>query len=70
MARALAKAGCDVLGYGINPGNMKDYLSLPVVSAIGGSWIATKEQIVGGQWDAITRQAEEALRFASELRKG
>lgn len=51
---------------GLNLGNMNDYLSLPVVSAIGGSWLATKQQIADKQWGTITRQVKEALAKAAE----
>ena len=46
---------------GINLGNMMDYLSLPIVAAIGGSWIATKQQIADQDWATITQQAKDAL---------
>ncbi|MCF7847650.1 MAG: bifunctional 4-hydroxy-2-oxoglutarate aldolase/2-dehydro-3-deoxy-phosphogluconate aldolase [Kiritimatiellales bacterium] len=52
---------------GVNLDNMNDYLSLPTVSAIGGSWLATKRQIAGKQWDVITRQVQEALAQAAEI---
>ena len=45
---------------GVSLSNMSDYLSLPMVSAIGGSWIATRQQIADGQWDVITEQARQA----------
>lgn len=51
---------------GLNLENMNDYLSLPVVSAIGGSWLATKQQIADKQWDVITSQVKEALAKAAE----
>lgn len=51
---------------GVNLDNMLDYLSLPIVSAIGGSWLATKQQIADGQWDVITQQVEAALARAAE----
>jgi len=51
---------------GINLGNMNDYLSLPIVSAIGGSWLATKQQIADGQWVAITAQVREAVETATQ----
>ena len=50
----------------LNLSNMKDYLSLPAVSAIGGSWLAIRQQIAGKQWDVITRQAVEAIARATE----
>ncbi len=51
---------------GIGPKNMNDYLALPSVAAIGGSWLATKQQIADRDWAAITRQVEDAL--ASSVR--
>ena len=50
---------------GLNLENMKDYLALPTVAAIGGSWIATRQQIACGEWNTITRQAEETLSRAA-----
>ena len=52
---------------GLNLENMNDYLSLPTVSAIGGSWLATKQQIAEKQWDVITGQVKEALAKAAEV---
>ena len=46
---------------GINLENMNDYLILPMVSCIGGSWLATKQQIAVHQWSVITQQVREAL---------
>jgi len=46
---------------GVNVGNMVDYLALPTVATLGGTWIATKQQIAAKDWTAITRQAREAL---------
>jgi len=51
---------------GVSIDNLVDYLSLPAVKAVGGSWIATKKQIANGDWDAIARQAAEALAKAAE----
>lgn len=52
---------------GLNLDNMNDYLSLPVVSAIGGSWLATKQQIAEKKWDVITQQVKDALAKAAEV---
>lgn len=52
---------------GINLGNMNDWLSMDVVSAIGGSWLATKQQIADKQWSVITQQVKDALAKAAEL---
>lgn len=52
---------------GLSLDNMNDYLALPIVSAIGGSWLATKQQIADKQWSVITSQVKAALAKAAEL---
>ncbi|RKX43313.1 MAG: 2-dehydro-3-deoxyphosphogluconate aldolase [Verrucomicrobia bacterium] len=49
---------------GVNLQNMGDYLALPIVSAIGGSWIATRQQIADKQWEIIEDQAKAACAAA------
>lgn len=48
---------------GISPENAGAYLALPNVIAIGGSWIATKDDMARGDWAAITEKAREAVRI-------
>lgn len=50
---------------GVSLANMNEYLSLPEVFAIGGSWLATKAQIAAKDWTRITAQVEEALAKAN-----
>jgi len=45
---------------GVSLDNMTDYLSLPYVFAIGGSWIATKDDIAAKNWKTITENAKQA----------
>ncbi|MGC8861520.1 MAG: bifunctional 4-hydroxy-2-oxoglutarate aldolase/2-dehydro-3-deoxy-phosphogluconate aldolase [Armatimonadota bacterium] len=52
---------------GITVANLADYLSLPTVAAVGGTWIATKEDISAGRWQEITRRCEEACRVVRSL---
>lgn len=52
---------------GIKLENMADYLALPVVACIGGSWLATKQQIAEKQWSQITNQVKEVLELAAKL---
>lgn len=54
---------------GINLDNMNDYLSLPTVSTVGGSWLATKKLIADNNWDTITRQVKDALKINNGLSK-
>ncbi len=46
---------------GVNLDNMNEWLALPMVSAIGGTWLATQKQIADKQWDVITANVEAAL---------
>ncbi len=46
---------------GVTLDNMNDYLSLPIVAAVGGSWLATSKQIAAKDWKTITQQAKDAL---------
>lgn len=52
---------------GVSLDNMNDFLSLPIVSAIGGSWLATQKQIAAKEWDVVTEQVKAALAKAAEL---
>ncbi len=45
---------------GISLKNAKDYLSLPNVVCVGGSWVAPKELVAAGDWAWITKLAAEA----------
>ncbi|TGP23763.1 MULTISPECIES: 2-dehydro-3-deoxy-phosphogluconate aldolase [unclassified Mesorhizobium] len=50
---------------GITAKNATDYLSLPNVICVGGSWVAPDDLIKAGKWDEIEALAREA----SKLRK-
>jgi 2-dehydro-3-deoxyphosphogluconate aldolase/(4S)-4-hydroxy-2-oxoglutarate aldolase len=45
---------------GVTAGNARDYLGLPNVICVGGSWVAPDDMVKAGQWDAIERLAREA----------
>ncbi len=45
---------------GISLKNAMDYLSLPNVVCVGGSWVAPKELVSAGDWAGITKLASEA----------
>jgi 2-dehydro-3-deoxyphosphogluconate aldolase/(4S)-4-hydroxy-2-oxoglutarate aldolase len=45
---------------GVKPDNMKDYLSLPNVATVGGTWLVTPDLLANGDWATITRLASEA----------
>ncbi len=44
---------------GISPANYKEYLALPNVLCVGGSWIVPKDLIEAGKWDEITALAKQ-----------
>lgn len=50
---------------GVNASNMGDYLALPVVAAIGGSWLASSQLIREKNWDGITDRTREAVTLAA-----
>lgn len=45
---------------GISLSNARDYLSLPNVVCVGGSWVAPKELVAKGDWAGIEKLAAEA----------
>lgn len=50
---------------GVSSGNLAAYLKLPVVAAIGGSWMVDKALINAGKWAEITQLTREALAAAA-----
>lgn len=53
---------------GVNPANVKEYLSVPEVICCGGTWVAPKGAIAEGGWDRIESLAAEASNLIKELR--
>ena len=51
---------------GVRSDNAAEYLGLPNVFAVGGTWIAPRADIVDGNWNAIAERA----RAAASLRPG
>jgi 2-dehydro-3-deoxyphosphogluconate aldolase/(4S)-4-hydroxy-2-oxoglutarate aldolase len=51
---------------GVRLTNMNDYLSLPNVYAVGGTWIAPSALINAGDWNQIETNAREAMAKAKE----
>ena len=49
---------------GINAINAGEYLSLPNVACVGGSWVAPKELVESGDWAGITALAKAASQLA------
>lgn len=45
---------------GVSPDNARNYLSLPNVVCVGGSWIVTDADVSAGNWEAIEGRARSA----------
>lgn len=50
---------------GIGPKNLLEYLNLPVVAAVGGSWMVPRDRIRAGDVDGIRRLVAEAVALAA-----
>jgi 2-dehydro-3-deoxyphosphogluconate aldolase/(4S)-4-hydroxy-2-oxoglutarate aldolase len=48
---------------GITAATLADYLAMPQVAAVGGSWMATRKLVSDKAWDEITRLTREATRI-------
>ena len=53
---------------GLTAENMQNYLTDPIVAAIGGSWLAPRKLIQAQNWEAISERAAEARRNVDEMR--
>ena len=45
---------------GVSPSNKGDYLSLPNIVCVGGSWVAPKDMVASGDWAGIEALARDA----------
>lgn len=52
---------------GVNTDNLRTYLSLDVVEAVGGTWIAKKDDIKAERWSEIRDRCREAMELAGRL---
>ncbi|GGC08744.1 bifunctional 4-hydroxy-2-oxoglutarate aldolase/2-dehydro-3-deoxy-phosphogluconate aldolase [Cellulomonas carbonis] len=46
---------------GIGPTNVQDYLGIPAVAAVGGSWMVPKDRVRSGDFAGITALTAEAV---------
>ncbi len=49
---------------GISPANYNDYLSLPNIRCVGGSWLVPEDALESGDWKRITELAKQAVEGA------
>jgi 2-dehydro-3-deoxyphosphogluconate aldolase/(4S)-4-hydroxy-2-oxoglutarate aldolase len=48
---------------GIRPGNAAEYLALPNVGCVGGTWLTPSDAVGAGDWDRIRALAAEAAKL-------
>ncbi|HEY4235681.1 MAG TPA: 2-dehydro-3-deoxyphosphogluconate aldolase, partial [Lacipirellulaceae bacterium] len=53
---------------GITPEKLPSYLALPSVLACGGSWLAPRELLAAGDFEAIRKLIERAVNLQESLR--
>jgi len=53
---------------GVNLRNLTSYLTLDAVVAVGGTWIATKQDMAAGNWQAITDRCKEVVEVVTKVR--
>jgi 2-dehydro-3-deoxyphosphogluconate aldolase/(4S)-4-hydroxy-2-oxoglutarate aldolase len=53
---------------GATAGNLASYLRLPAVLAVGGTWIAKKDDLAGGRWAEIRQRCREAVEIVRRVR--
>ncbi len=53
---------------GATPANLASYLKIDTVAAVGGTWIAKKEDMAEGRWEAIAQRCREACAMVKAAR--
>lgn len=68
LAAPYAHAGLKFIPTGgIGIGNLASYLSQPIVTAVGGSWMVERKLIHAKDWQKITSLAAEAAQLATKM---
>lgn len=53
---------------GVNIDNARSYLESPLITAVGGSWVAKRPLIQSENWEQITKNAQEIRTLINEIR--
>jgi 2-dehydro-3-deoxyphosphogluconate aldolase/(4S)-4-hydroxy-2-oxoglutarate aldolase len=53
---------------GVNPANLPAYLNLDTVAAVGGTWLARKEDLGAGRWEEVAARCRAARETVSRAR--
>ncbi len=54
---------------GVTPDDLEEYLASPAVAAVGGTWLAKRDDLTAGRWDEISRRCQAAVEVATRARK-
>ena len=52
---------------GVGPKNLADYLTIPTVVAVGGSWMCPRDLVSSGDFAGITALTIEAVALAASV---
>jgi 2-dehydro-3-deoxyphosphogluconate aldolase/(4S)-4-hydroxy-2-oxoglutarate aldolase len=53
---------------GVNPDNLEGYLRLKTVAAVGGTWLAKKDDLAAGRWTEIRTRCQAAVDMVNRVR--
>lgn len=53
---------------GVSPANLEAYLQMETVSAVGGTWLARKEDLAQGRWEEVARRCAAAVQAVTRAR--
>jgi 2-dehydro-3-deoxyphosphogluconate aldolase/(4S)-4-hydroxy-2-oxoglutarate aldolase len=53
---------------GVSAANLETYLKLDTVAAVGGTWLARKEDLLGGRWETIRARCPVAVEVVRSVR--
>jgi 2-dehydro-3-deoxyphosphogluconate aldolase/(4S)-4-hydroxy-2-oxoglutarate aldolase len=53
---------------GVTTANLRDYVALPSVLAVGGTWMVAPDLLAAGRWDEVTARTRSALAEVGDAR--
>lgn len=54
---------------GVSADNLESYLKLATVAAVGGTWLAKKDDLAAGKWDEIRERCQAAQSIVNRVRR-
>jgi 2-dehydro-3-deoxyphosphogluconate aldolase / (4S)-4-hydroxy-2-oxoglutarate aldolase len=52
---------------GVTTANLADYLAIPAVLAVGGTWMVAPDLLKAGKWDEVTKRTAEAVAAVASI---